>query len=82
MFAAVDRPVPCLSCGMRIPTRTCYTAFVLALLQAQGVTGQSPTGIVSGTVKLGVPSLFNVTSTGVGGVSSRVIDGDRLRRFD
>jgi hypothetical protein len=37
---------------MRILRRICSTAFLLAILQAQGAAAPSPTGIVSGTVAL------------------------------
>jgi len=40
---------------MRILTRIGAVAFVLAMMRAQGVEAQSPTGIVSGTVSLPEP---------------------------
>jgi carboxypeptidase family protein len=51
--------------GMTILRRTCYTAFVLALLQAQGATAQPPAGIVSGTVSLPEPDGQPVVVPGV-----------------
>jgi hypothetical protein len=50
---------------MRILRRTCYVAFVLAFLQARGVAGQSPAGIVSGTVSLPEPDGKPVVVPGV-----------------
>jgi Carboxypeptidase regulatory-like domain/TonB dependent receptor len=50
---------------MRILTRTCSAAFVVAFLQAQGVTGQSPMGVVSGTVSLPEPDGQPVVVPGV-----------------
>jgi hypothetical protein len=54
---------------MRILRRTCYTAFVLAFLQAQtpraAAAGQSSTGIVSGTVSLPEPDGKPVVVPGV-----------------
>ena len=50
---------------MRIPRRTCCTAFLLAVLHAEGATGQSPTGIVSGTVSLPEPDGQPVVVPGV-----------------
>jgi hypothetical protein len=50
---------------MKIPRRICYTALVLAFLQAQGVSGQSPVGIVSGTVSLPEPDGQPVVVPGV-----------------
>jgi hypothetical protein len=50
---------------MRILRRTCYTAFLVACLQANGYTAQSPAGIVSGTVSLPEPDGRPVMVPGV-----------------
>jgi hypothetical protein len=50
---------------MRILRRTCCIAFLVAFLQAEGATAQSPTGIVSGTVSLPSPDGQPVVVPGV-----------------
>ena len=50
---------------MRIPRGTCYIAFLLAFLQAQGAAAQSPAGIVTGTVSLPEPDGQPVMVPGV-----------------
>jgi hypothetical protein len=52
--------------GMRRTLRRiCYTACLLAVLQAEGAAAQSPTGIVSGTVSLPEPDGHPVLVPGV-----------------
>jgi hypothetical protein len=50
---------------MRILRRSCWTALFVALLQAEGATAQSSTGIVSGTVSLPSPDGQPVVVPGV-----------------
>src|ERR1700722_15571019 len=51
--------------GLRILTRICWTAFVLASLSAEGASAQTPTGTVSGTVSLPSPDGPPVVVPGV-----------------
>jgi hypothetical protein len=73
--------------GMWILRSTCYTAFVLACLQAQGTTAQSPAGIVSGTVSLPEPDGQPVVVPGVtlsltcAGVEARSDVSNELGQF-
>jgi hypothetical protein len=53
------------SAGMRILTSICWTAFLLASLQAEAATAQSLTGSVSGTVSLPSPDGQPVVVPGV-----------------
>src|SRR6267142_4443877 len=50
---------------MRILTRICWTAFLLASLRVDGATAQTPTGTVSGTVSLPSPNGQPVVVPGV-----------------
>src|SRR6202158_3659620 len=50
---------------MRILSATCYTAFLLAFVQAHEAAAQSPAGIVSGTVSLPEPDGQPVVVPGV-----------------
>jgi carboxypeptidase family protein len=45
-------PFLALSAGMKILTRICWMAFLLASLGAEGATAQAPAGTVAGTVTL------------------------------
>src|SRR5712692_8186521 len=50
---------------MRILTRICWTAFLLASLRVEGAAAQTPTGTVSGTVSLPAPDGQPVVVPGV-----------------
>src|SRR5712692_7487442 len=50
---------------MRILTRICWTAFLLASLRVEGAAAQTPTGTVSGTVSLPSPDGQPVVVPGV-----------------